>query len=333
MGNIRLDKFFQANTNVAAVKFLKSDGNINEQSTILSSGYATADVKVLAPMEGMFVIAKNAATSLTLTIDTDMMIPDDAVHQQHSPGQGSRAAAYGGRESFPAQTPTYGGFDGASPTLRLTATMPHYRSATLLVSGDDAPTSEALLDSEVPPTLAVYALHRDSCVLDSTPPTQPCDIAPLSAAVTPLCVIAPDTATVSLTATTTGQLPRDEYYILDRISGTRWRLDDDITLEGCGTTIGRYALVHGDVYAAEPTGIDAAEADDGVTIAISGGRVTVTSTRRELRRLTLTALDGACIATLLATGHAATIDAGARLAILSVAFADGTHAAYKLRLR
>lgn len=232
VGRIQLSKFLDVNRDVvAAVSFPSGD---TPGDRLTADGLATSERTYLEPMEAMFVEAKEDASALSVVLTYDMMMPDDDTQTAPAPS--------------------------AAPAMRITAHVDSLATSMLLVDGREAETP-ALLDGEVQPKLALFAMSRHDESLTA------CQIL-TAAEETPLCIIAPDTAHVRLSLHAQGLFPRDSYYLADRLTNDVWPLEDDIVLPTTGTTVGRYVIRRGDVYT--PTPVETHKASDhGLVLQIT----------------------------------------------------------------
>lgn len=361
MGNIYLDRFLEDNADITtrdannqpvangieSVQFVRSDqyavicadghGNL---LTTAQKGYADH----VAPMEGVYVKAKVATKTLPVTITTDMLKPRDIVEKPadinpqtnsgNSGNSGTPAGAPAKTRVADTEAPAY------APQILISMRHGDYNTAALIVdSVYGAVHSAALFDSEVAPKNAIFGLcatANKEAAADGT--LTACNILPLADDV-PLGIIAADTATVTIAFHTDNLFPRDEYYVYDRETGTRYWLDDDIVLRNAGTSLGRYILHRGDIYDENDlqTGIEDATtaattgtADDGISVSVRESRATVRSQSADIASLAVYTAAGQLVRTEQATGRRADIGLTQGMQILRVRLADGRQHSYKI---
>lgn len=197
-----------------------------------------------------------------------------------------------------------GAAPATNPAPQLRVDIAHgTRSASMLLVDEDV-SHVATIDGEVAPYLAVFACTEDA---------RACDIAPSDSLVS-LGIIAPDTATVSFSFHSSNQFPRDDYFVLDRATGKRYFLDDDILIENAGNSAGRIVLVRGDIYTFEPTAIQKQTMD--VSIASRNGMITATGIGTDLHNMMVYNLAGRLVAT--AKGPAQTLEVRAPRGVVIV---------------
>lgn len=236
MSHIDIGHFLNYNDNVKAVK-VELNGAVltvtrNDDGTFVYNG----DVKTIAPMQSVFVETADAATSVNVTLTTDMLSASDD-------------------DATPAQT-------NNAPQLRITAVADSTRTeASLTLVESAAFTSPTLFDNEVRPELSLFAINDGSAY----------DIMPMEDNVAlGLCTSAKRDITFSFR--TTNGFERDAYRLKDNLTGMTYSIDGDITIPAADTSIGRFAIVRDGTTSITA---NSSATDSKTMITIDNGKATV----------------------------------------------------------
>lgn len=288
MSNIYLKPLLEANTEIEEVQFW-GDNN----AVLRADGLAIDNPKYIAPMDAVFLKFSSSAGEKQVDVQPEMCT----------------------RPEQPAATPSN------VPQLRIDISDGSHRAAALFADCESArkPTP-ALLDSEVPTELAVFACNDGQAAI----------VAHIED-ILPLGIIAADSADVSVSFRFDGFFPYDDYFFEDIATGERHMLTDDITLHNPGNTAGRYRIVHGDIYA-DPNAIAAPEAAKAtVRLAARGGVITATADRADITAMTIYDAAGRRVANATAAARTLSATAPRGLMIVWIKTADGQTHSMKIR--
>ncbi len=271
-------------------KVIFYDGN-STQSVALIDGALSGSVNVIAPMQSVMLEAANPSTTIDLNLTGAMIAPIVA------PDARSYASA-----------------------LAVTLSAGEL-STSLTIVGQTDFVSEALLDGEVAPRLALLAASEGRAF----------DIVPSSDRI-PLTIIAPADEPLNLCVRAFNGFDRESYILLDGATGMEYPLDAEggVSLPAGATSSGRFALVK-----ARPAGIDLpAASDSGIYLSIEGNEMTVCGIAPgEIGRVTIHDLQGRLIAAYSGTAAACPITLPSGLSIVTVVPATSSPRSFKLLTR
>ena len=286
MSHIDVAEFLAANAGtISSVKVF----NGNTTSSAVSVGESLASnegLTTIEPMEAFFVTTVDEATSVDIAF-TESMFKRDALPEEEVQ---------------------------AMPALRIVAKAGKLSSSTLLLS-DEAPEAETLFDNEAMPELAVFTLDGSRAL----------DIRSIASKdIVPLGIYVGSAGEVALKFEATGGFDLSEYKLYDRETGITYSLTDaQPTFAGMQTTLGRFALVKGDVTAQRIAELD------GVSIASGSGKLTVSSGRGDISRVSAFSTDGRLISK--ATGsQSATVTTAPGVNLIKVERAGCPTRTYKI---
>lgn len=203
------------------------------------------------------------------------------------------------------------------PALRIVAKAGKLSTSTLLLA-DDAPQTETIFDNDALPKLAVFTLDGERAL----------DIRSIANTdVIPLGIYVGGSDQVSLKFEATGGFDMSEYRLLDRETGISYRLDGELpSFEGMQTSLNRFAIVKGEL-----TAIRAAQLD-GVSLAVSGDKATITSGKGDIRRVSAYTPDGKLIATV-GGGQSASVRVAGGVNLVKVERTGAPTRTYKIIVR
>ncbi len=297
MSNINARKFITGNID-AISGIMVYDGNTTR--TLLydeasGSFVETTDISVIAPMQAVFVIAKNSANKLALTVTEDMLKSDK-----------------------PATADSADGIEA----LRISAKNGDIQSSVMFVNQDATVVNEALLDNEVAPQLSILALDNGSVL----------DIIPLADNI-PLTVIKQPEDVVTIEFHAFNGFRRDDYVLKDMATGETYSLDNDVTIpKGVSASAGRYVLVRKIVMSSIDN--MKTDSSEGVFVETANSKIVVRSVGPKIAGVKIYDVAGMLIADREGDGsETLVVDTHPGIRIVSVATEDGLVKNYKLLVR
>ena len=252
MSSINIRKFLIENSDEVQGVMIY-DGNTTQKITYKDGVFAEAtDLVSIAPMQAVFVMTPSPVSTVNILLTQDML--------NEQAGKDAEVAK----------------------SLRLTVRGKSNESSMVMIADDSASSSEALIDNEVTPTLAVFAVAEGKA----------CDIVAQNKRV-PLTIVKDEKESIVLDFHAFNGFERDDWQIEDVVTGTIYDLDNPITIEeGIGATAGRYVLVSR-AYASAPEGVIGDNAD--ISVEAVNGNLIVRSFGEPLKDVLIYALNGECL--------------------------------------
>jgi len=297
MNNIDARGFVMGN--IDAIKgIMVYDGNTTKTlryDDASESFVETTEISAIAPMQAVFVIARNSASQLTLTVTEDML-------------KGAAPAADDNNNVVEA--------------LRISVSNGSLQSSVMIVNGDASASNMALLDNEVAPRLSIFAVDNGTAF----------DIVPMGDII-PLTLIKGQSEAVTMEFHAFNGFSRDDYRLKDMATGQTYTLDNEITLPtGTSASAGRFMLVKqspssgvADITAGMP---------EGVFVECVNDVIVARSTGEEISDVRVYDLGGTLIDAVRGDGsHEVSVHSTCGVRIVSVTTADGVVSNYKILVR
>lgn len=236
MSDIDIKTFFEENPIVEEVRRYDGVNYIvykkleNEEGLTVLTNMAGADEDtgessgpkarkmVIHPLESFFIRLSGNGTNADIVLTPDMML-NTVTEGENTQGVGR----IGGNARS---------LSSVFNLLRLSLKTDNYETSVLLTDAQQDVRSEALLDAEVKPELAVLAL------LDQTA----YNIASTDCAEIPLLVMAGNRDTLTVQLEAEGDVDPSDWELLDQAEGVAYSLNEEHTLIQVGTSIGRFVL-------------------------------------------------------------------------------------------
>lgn len=278
--------------NASVIKGVKLyDGNTNN-TAVLADGQLVGDAMRIGPGEAFFVETAEAQQSIDLVLNGDMLTDE-------VPEEGAAADA-----------------------LCLTLTSKHTgleASAWIVTGTKGLKGSATLFDAGAKPQLALFAQSHDG---------EACDVTVFDGRALDLGIYAAQHDTLTLRFAAKGHTDLTNYALLDRLTGDVCALYQGmtLTLNTCGTDLGRYALV------AAKTAVKCETVCHSHSLRVVGHDVQVRSDASDLCELQVFATDGRLVATSRAA-HAQLLECRGvetGLYVLRVTDVKGKCAVYKV---
>ncbi|MCM1141755.1 MAG: T9SS type A sorting domain-containing protein, partial [Muribaculum sp.] len=153
--------------------------------------------------------------------------------------------------------------------------------ASMSILSESTNVNKALFDNEIVPELAIFSTLDDEA----------CDVVPAANEV-PLAIIA-RTDNPIVFSFYSNDVNRDDWSLVDKVSGQVYPLDHDITLPaGTGTSSGRFCLVRG-AGGGITTGIESIkDFDTNVYVTVNDNEIVATATEGNISSMDVYALSG-----------------------------------------
>ena len=268
------------------------DGNTTQKITYTDGVFAEAtDLVSIAPMQAVFIMTPSPVSKVNILLTQDML--------NEQAGKDTEVAK----------------------SLRLTVRSKSDESSMVMIADDSSSSSEALIDNEVTPTLAVFAIAEGKA----------CDIVAQNKRV-PLTIVKDEKESIILDFHAFNGFERDDWQIEDIVAGTIYDLDNPITIEeGIGATAGRYVLVN----RASTTALESV-ADDFADISVeaTNGSLIVRSFGEPLEDVLIYDLNGQCLVNQHHINMMETcVESLKGVVVINATLTTGQHRSFKLILR
>ena len=270
MSHIDVAKFLETNTNILEVKAY--NGNTTSSTIAVGGSLISTDPSftTILPMEAFYVTVASNTTSVDVTLTEDMFKMADENNA------GSAKARINVRDNELAM-------------LRMNVRNENLATSALLIDGDADVKTETLFDNDARPQLAIFAVDGGVAY----------DILSLAAPQNiPIGIYANGEQTVTLSFDAYGKFAMDNYELVDNLTGDTYELNETVTVDIDGTTIGRFCLRD-----KQATGIE--EVNNGgqpVYVTFDGTYATVHSAASDIIAVEVYTADGQLVAKSLANG-------------------------------
>ena len=263
MSRIDVAKFLEANSEkVSGIRFY--DGNTITSATLDGDGGVVSSqqgMETIQPMQGFFVVAKDATTATTeldVTFSGEMMSPDVEEVEAEADDETTQEAE-------------------AASLLRMTVKRGDAEASTVVTATGGA-AMQTLIDNEVSPKVAVFTV-ADGRAYDIHPTDGRAEI--------PVGILTAEADTLTLSFTAEGGVDPADYELYDNVTGTAYPLDNELTFSNMGSSIGRFTLR--DKRKASDL---ADEMADNLYIATQEGRAIVRSAQPVIAKVEAYTADG-----------------------------------------
>ncbi|MBD5272514.1 MAG: hypothetical protein HDS42_04475, partial [Bacteroides sp.] len=291
MSSINIRKFLMENSDEVQGVMIY-DGNTTKKITYQDEAFAEAtDLVSIAPMQAVFIMTPSPVSKVNIHLSQDMLNEQAAEEVE------------------------------TAKSLRLTVRSKTYESSMVMIADGSSFSSEALIDNEVTPTLAVFGIADGKA----------CDIVTQNNRI-PLTIVKDEKESVVLDFRAFNGFERDDWQIEDVVSGTIYDLDNPITIEaGIGSTAGRYVLVNH----ADASGVESiADNANDISVEVLNSNIIVRSNGDPLKDVAVYALDGQCVAIMNGiNSNEATIESLQGLMIVKATLSNGTSRSFKMIVR
>ena len=268
------------------------DGNTTQKITYTDGVFAEAtDLVSIAPMQAVFIMTPSPVSKVNILLTQDML--------NEQAGKDTEVAK----------------------SLRLTVRSKSDVSSMVMIADDSSSSSEALIDNEVTPTLAVFAIAEGKA----------CDIVAQSKRV-PLTIVKDEKESIILDFHAFNGFERDDWQIEDVVSGTVYDLDNPITIEeGVGSTAGRYVLVN----RASTTALESVAGDYAdISVEATNGSLIVRSFGEPLKDVLIYDLNGQCLVDQHHINKMETsVESLEGVVVINATLTNGQHRSFKFILR
>ena len=268
------------------------DGNTTQKITYTDGVFAEAtDLVSIAPMQAVFIMTPSPVSKVNILLTQDML--------NEQAGKDTEVAK----------------------SLRLTVRSKSDVSSMVMIADDSSSSSEALIDNEVTPTLAVFAIAEGKA----------CDIVAQSKRV-PLTIVKDEKESIILDFHAFNGFERDDWQIEDVVSGTVYDLDNPITIEeGVGSTAGRYVLVN----RASTTALESVAGDYAdISVEATNGSLIVRSFGEPLEDVLIYDLNGQCLVDQHHINKMETsVESLEGVVVINATLTNGQHRSFKFILR
>lgn len=216
MSGIDTRKFIEENKEIIS-GIMTYDGNttvsvVRSASGSFNTTSADGEIRTIAPMEAIFLIASADSDNISIRITPDIL-KDPETAETHM------------RRSAPA--------NAVNPALRIRLRNGINSASALVVDGENPVANEALLDNEVMPQLSVIAMTSGIGY----------DILPASERI-PLMIINASGRKAYLDFSAEDSFPAEEYHIVDIKDNQSYELDETIPIPSDMTaSAGRFVIV------------------------------------------------------------------------------------------
>lgn len=291
MSGIDIRKFLEANSE-SIEGVMVYDGNTTKKIVYQNGAFAEAtDLTSIAPMQSVFLMTATPVSSVKIKLTQDMLA--------------EKAAEVAGE---------------AARQLRISVKDGSHEAAMVMLADGSGFESEALIDNEVTPSLAVFAVAGGKA----------CDIVPQTDRI-PLAIVKDADESVVLDFRACSGFERDDWHIEDIAEGTVYDLDNPVTIgEGIGATAGRYVLV---CHANTSDVKEIAGASD-ISVEAFSRRLVIRSYGAPLDDIEIYSLDGQRLKWMHGIDAAeADMEAPEGVVIIKVSLTDGLFRSFKLMLR
>ena len=260
MSRIDVAKFLEANSEkVSGIRFY--DGNTITSATLDGDGGVVSSqqgMETIQPMQGFFVVAKDATTKLDVAFYGEMMSPDVEEVEAEADEETTQEAE-------------------AASLLRMTVKRGDAEASTVVTATGGA-AMQTLIDNEVSPKVAVFTV-ADGRAYDIHPTDGRAEI--------PVGILTAEADTLTLSFTAEGGVDPADYELYDNVTGTAYPLDNELTFSNMGSSIGRFTLR--DKRKASDL---ADEMADNLYIATQDGRAIVRSAQPVIAKVEAYTADG-----------------------------------------
>ena len=291
MSSINIRKFLIENSDEVQGVMIY-DGNTTQKLTYQDGVFAEAtDLVSIAPTQAVFIMTPSPVSTVNILLTQDML--------NEQAGKDTEVAK----------------------SLRLTVHGKSNESSMLLLADDTLSSSEALIDNEVPPTLAVFAIAEGKA----------CDIVAQTKRV-PLTIVKDEKESIILDFHAFNGFERDDWQIEDIVAGTIYDLDNPITIEeGVGATAGRYVLVNrANTSVLESVTEDYAD----ISVEAINGTLIVRSFGEPLKDVLIYDLNGQCLVNQHHINMMETcVESLKGVVVINATLTNGQHRSFKLILR
>ena len=268
------------------------DGNTTQKITYTDGVFAEAtDLVSIAPMQAVFIMTPSPVSKVNILLTQDML--------NEQAGKDTEVAK----------------------SLRLTVRSKSDESSMVMIADDSSSSSEALIDNEVTPTLAVFAIAEGKA----------CDIVAQSKRV-PLTIVKDEKESIILDFHAFNGFERDDWQIEDVVAGTVYDLDNPITIEeGIGATAGRYVLVN----RASTTALESVAEDFAdISVEATNGSLIVRSFGEPLEDVLIYDLNGQCLVDQHHINKMETsVESLEGVVVINATLTNGQHRSFKFILR
>ena len=253
MSSINIRKFLIENSDEVQGVMIY-DGNTTQKITYKDGVFVEAtDLVSIAPMQAVFIMTPSPVSTVNILLTQDML--------NEQAGKDTEVAK----------------------SLRLTVRSKSNESSMVMIADDSSSSSEVLIDNEVTPTLAVFAIAHGKAY----------DIVAQNKRV-PLTIVKDDKESIILDFHAFNGFERDDWQIEDIVAGTIYDLDIPITIEeGVGATAGRYVLVNRANTSAALESITEDYAD--ISVEATKGSLIVRSFGEPIKDVVIYAPNGQCL--------------------------------------
>ena len=291
MSSINIHKFLIENSNEVEGVMIY-DGNTTHKITYQDGVFAEAtDLVSIAPMQAVFIMTPSPVSKVNISLTQDML--------NEQAGKDTEVAK----------------------SLRLTVHSKSNESSMVMIADDTSSSSEVLIDNEVTPTLAVFAISEGKA----------CDIVAQTKRV-PLTIVKDEKESIILDFHAFNGFERDDWQIEDIVAGTIYDLDNPITIEeGVGATAGRYVLVNrANISALESVTEDYAD----ISVEAIDGTLIVRSFGEPLKDVLIYDLNGQCLVNQHYINMMETcVESLKGVVVINATLTNGQHRSFKLILR
>ena len=291
MSSINIRKFLIENSNEVEGVMIY-DGNTTHKITYQDGVFAEAtDLVSIAPMQAVFIMTPSPVSKVNISLTQDML--------NEQAGKDTEVAK----------------------SLRLTVHSKSNESSMVMIADDSSSSSEALIDNEVTPTLAVFAIAEGKA----------CDIVAQNKRV-PLTIVKDEKESIILDFHAFNGFERDDWQIEDIVAGTIYDLDNPITIEeGVGATAGRYVLVNrANISALESVTEDYAD----ISVEAIDGTLIVRSFGEPLKDVLIYDLNGQCLVNQHYINIMETcVESLKGVVVINATLTNGQHRSFKFILR
>ena len=275
MSRIDIAAFMAGNEGVRAVKVYDGNTTLTVNSDLQTNA---SELTVIEPMQSFFVEFDTESVARDITFTERMLT--------------------GGSPSFNSEA-------GA---LRLVADNGCGEAAVLFTERGSGHAVEALVDGEVKPSLAVYAVLGGAVY----------DIVPAETAEIPLAICSELNDSLTLRFESRNGFDASAYLLRDNSTGVTYALDQPVEIASGQSSVGRYSLVD------KKRAVEERD-DSSVFITVEGAQATVQATGGDIVRVAVYGLDGRMdrVENLLSASEVR-VELSRECQIVSVMLVDGT---------